>query len=71
MGRLLRDPEGRRIIKEQKTELNEKEGGLSSFIEPRSMVCTQPHTEMQFVTKANQSEVESAWRFEVFKVEAL
>jgi hypothetical protein len=51
--------------------MNVKEGRLSSFIEPRSRVCTQPHTEMQFVTQANQSEVESAWRFEVSQVETL
>jgi hypothetical protein len=64
-------PGGRRIIKEWKTELNGKEEKLSSFIEPGSMVWSQPHTEMQFVTQANQSEVESARRFEVSKVEAL
>ena len=59
------------MIKEYKAELSGKEGSLTSFIEPRSMVCTQPHTEMQFLTQANQSEVESAWRFEVSEVEAL
>ena len=62
---------GRRVINEYKTEVNGKEGRLSSFIEPGSMVWTQPHTEMQFVAQANQSEVESARRFEVSKVEAL
>ncbi len=70
-GRLFRDPEGEEDYQEYKRELNEKEGGLSSFIEPRSMAWTQPHTEMQFVTETNQSEVESARRLEVPQVETL
>ncbi len=61
----------RETIKKYKTEPNGKEGRLSSFIEPESMACTEPHTEMQFLTQANQSEVESARRFEVSEVEAL
>ncbi len=64
-------PRGRRKIKQEKVELNGKEERLSSFIEPQSMVCSQPHTEVQFFTEANQSEVESARRFEVSKVEVL
>src|SRR5512139_4131565 len=47
------------LSRSRRTKRDVKEGRLSSFIEPRSMVYTQPHTEMQFVTQANQSEVES------------
>lgn len=36
----------RKVINEDKTELNEKEGRLPSLIEPGSMVGTQPDTEM-------------------------
>ena len=64
-------PRGRRIVKGQKIEINVKKGRLSSFVEPWGVGGSQPHTEVQCVTQANQSEVESAWRFEVSQVEAL
>ena len=48
-----------------------KEGRLSSFVEPRGIGGSQPHSEEQFVTQANQSKVESARRLEVSEVETL
>lgn len=69
--RLLRGPEGEKDCQGVEDRTEWKEGRLSSFIEPWSMVCTQPNTKMQFFTQANQSEMESAWRFEASEVEAL
>ena len=64
-------PRGRRIVKGQKIEINVKKRKLPSFIEPWGVGGSQPQTEVQCVTQANQSEVESAWRFEVSEVKAL
>ena len=64
-------PGGRRVVKGQRTEINVEKGRLSSFIKPRGMGGSQPHTEEQFVTQANQSKVESARRLEVSEVETL
>jgi len=64
-------PRGRRIVKGQKIEINVKKGRLASFIEPWGVRGSQPQTEVQCVTQANQSEVESAWKLEVSKVETL
>ena len=61
----------RRAIGVWEMRVNRKEERLSSLIEPRSMGCTQHHTQVQFVAQTNQTKVESAWRFEVSKVEAL
>ena len=62
---------GRRVVKGKEMGVNLKEGRLSSLIEPRSMVCTELQTHVQFIAQTNQSKVLSAWRFEVSKVEAL
>jgi len=45
--------------------------GLSSFVKPGGMAGSEPHTEEQFVTQANQSKVAAARRLEVSEVETL
>jgi len=71
VGRVLRTPWGRRIVNGQRTEINVEKGRLSSFVEPRGIGGSQPHSEEQFVTQANQSKVESARRLEVSEVKTL